>query len=75
MGISVPSLLIILLIIVLLFGTKRLKSIGTDLGSALKGFKKAVNDEDADFSETPKKVTEKKDSSVTSEQKESVKKD
>jgi sec-independent protein translocase protein TatA len=42
--ISMPSLIIILVIVVLLFGTKRLKSIGSDLGGALKGFKKAVKD-------------------------------
>ncbi|WP_196138814.1 Sec-independent protein translocase subunit TatA [Aliikangiella sp. G2MR2-5] len=47
MGISIWQLLIILLIVILLFGTKRLKNIGSDLGGALKGFKKAVNDEEA----------------------------
>ena len=40
-GISVWQLLIILVIVVLLFGTKRLKGIGTDLGGAIKGFKKS----------------------------------
>ena len=45
-GISVWQLLIILVIVVLLFGTKRLKGIGTDLGGAIKGFKKAVTEED-----------------------------
>ncbi len=40
--ISMPSLAIILVIVILLFGTKRLKNIGGDLGSALKGFKSAV---------------------------------
>lgn len=45
-GISVWQLLIVLLIVVLLFGTKRLKSIGGDLGEAIKGFRKSVNDED-----------------------------
>jgi len=44
MGISIWQLLIILVIVILLFGTKRLKNIGSDLGGALKGFKKAVND-------------------------------
>ena len=38
-GISVPQLLIILGIIVLLFGTKKLRGLGGDLGSAFKGFK------------------------------------
>lgn len=44
MGISIWQLLIILVIVILLFGTKRLKNIGSDLGGALKGFKKAVDD-------------------------------
>jgi len=43
-GISIWQLLIILLIVVLLFGTKKLKNIGTDLGNAIKGFRSAVND-------------------------------
>ena len=42
-GISVWQLLIILLIVVLIFGTKRLKSIGSDLGGAVKGFRKAMD--------------------------------
>ncbi|WP_304640111.1 twin-arginine translocase TatA/TatE family subunit [Pseudomonas sp.] len=45
-GISVWQLLIVLLIVVLLFGTKRLKSIGGDLGEAIKGFRKSVNDDE-----------------------------
>ncbi len=43
-GISIWQLLIVLVIIVLLFGTKKLKNVGGDLGSAIKSFKKAVND-------------------------------
>jgi len=50
--ISMPSLIIILVIVVLLFGTKRLKNIGSDLGGALKGFKKAVKDGDKKNEET-----------------------
>lgn len=37
-------LLIILLIVLLIFGGKKLKSLGSDLGSAMRGFKKAMND-------------------------------
>ncbi|PCI66863.1 MAG: twin-arginine translocase TatA/TatE family subunit [Gammaproteobacteria bacterium] len=44
--ISMPSLAIILVIVILLFGTKRLKNIGGDLGSALKGFKNAIKGDD-----------------------------
>lgn len=62
-GISIWQLLIILLIVVLLFGTKRLKGIGSDLGSAIKGFKKAVSDEDADFKE-PQSVEHQHDKTV-----------
>ena len=50
-GISIWQLLIIALIIVLLFGTKKLRSLGTDLGGALKGFKKAIKDDDEDSEE------------------------
>ena len=45
-GISIWQLVIILAIIVLLFGTKKLRGIGGDLGSAVKGFKKAVSEDD-----------------------------
>jgi sec-independent protein translocase protein TatA len=44
-GISVWQLLILLLIVVLVFGTKRLRNLGGDLGSAVKGFKKGLEDE------------------------------
>ncbi|WP_318467291.1 Sec-independent protein translocase subunit TatA [Photobacterium leiognathi] len=46
-GISIWQLLIIALIIVLLFGTKKLRTLGGDLGSAVKGFKKAISDDEA----------------------------
>jgi sec-independent protein translocase protein TatA len=47
-GISVWQLLILLVIVVLLFGTKKLTSLGSDLGGAIKGFRKAVKDGDDD---------------------------
>jgi sec-independent protein translocase protein TatA len=43
---SVPQLLIILVIVVLIFGAKRLKNLGGDLGSAVKGFKQAVKEDE-----------------------------
>ena len=46
MGISIPQLMIILLIVALLFGTKKLRNIGGDFGSALKGFKNAIKDDE-----------------------------
>jgi len=46
-GIGIWQLLIILLIVFMLFGTKKLRNLGSDLGGALKGFKTAIKDEDA----------------------------
>lgn len=44
MGISIWQLLIVLLIVVMLFGTKRLRGLGADLGGAISGFRKSMND-------------------------------
>jgi len=67
-NISWPQLLIILVIVLAIFGTKRLRTLGSDLGSAVKGFRGAMTeaeeakdqlkddsqeDEDADFENTP----------------------
>lgn len=56
-GISIWQLLIILVIVLLLFGTKKLRGVGGDLGSAIKSFRKAMKDENAakaaDEPETP----------------------
>lgn len=46
MGISVWQLLILLAVVILIFGTKKLKNVGGDLGSAIKGFKSAVKEGD-----------------------------
>lgn len=46
MGISIWQLLIVLVIVLLLFGAKRLRNVGGDLGSAIKGFKSAMNEEE-----------------------------
>ena len=45
MGFNWKELLIILIIVALIFGTKKLMNIGSDLGGAVKNFKKAVSDE------------------------------
>jgi len=47
-GISIWQLLIVLAIVIMIFGTKKLRSLGGDLGGAVKGFKKAMNEEPAD---------------------------
>lgn len=46
MGISVTKLLIVLAIIVVIFGTKRLKNMGADLGGAIKNFRSAMRNEE-----------------------------
>lgn len=70
-GISWPQLLIVLVIVLAIFGTKRFRSLGSDLGNAVKGFRSAMSDaeedkdklsddtgKDADFDSTP--VNEKR---------------
>jgi len=78
MGIGFRELLVILLIALVIFGAKRLKTIGSDLGGAVKGFKKAMNegedeenkqlsapsDKDADFDSTPNAKSGSKSSNV-----------
>ena len=44
MGISVTQLLIVLVIVIVLFGTKRLRNMGGDLGGAIRGFRSAMKD-------------------------------
>ncbi len=46
MGISIWQLLIILAIVLVLFGAKRLKNLGGDLGGAIKGFRQAMKEDD-----------------------------
>ncbi|HYW92896.1 MAG TPA: twin-arginine translocase TatA/TatE family subunit [Gammaproteobacteria bacterium] len=61
-GISIWQLLIILLIVVLVFGTKRLRNIGSDMGSALRSFRSAFNahdDKDADKEDSAARDPEK----------------
>ena len=45
-GISLWQILIILVVILILFGGKKIRTMGSDLGEGLKGFKKAIKDED-----------------------------
>lgn len=65
-NVSIWQLLIVLVIVIAIFGTKRLKSLGTDLGGAVKGFRSAMDDaekepaaelgdksKDASFDNTP----------------------
>ncbi len=52
-GISIWQLLIVLVIVLLLFGTKRLRNIGSDLGSAVKGFRGAMKEGEKGEEEKP----------------------
>ena len=52
-GISIWQLLIVLVIVLLLFGAKKLRNVGSDLGSAVKGFKSAMNDGEQNASNKP----------------------
>ena len=47
MGIGMRELIIILLVVLLVFGAKKLRTIGSDLGAAVRGFKKGMDDGDA----------------------------
>jgi sec-independent protein translocase protein TatA len=58
-GISVPQLLIILAIVIMLFGTKRLRTLGSDLGAAIKGFRKSVSTEEDSNVQTKEAEREK----------------
>ncbi|MBO6558099.1 MAG: twin-arginine translocase TatA/TatE family subunit [Pseudomonadales bacterium] len=67
MSFGVTELIIILVIVLLLFGTSKLKSLGTDLGSAIKGFRSAVTDEEAQKSEVAENDEGEKTVEQTSE--------
>jgi len=58
MGISVTQLSIILVIVVVLFGTKRLRNIGGDLGGAIKGFRSAVKEVSSEMEELKEPATQ-----------------
>lgn len=67
------QLLIVVILVVLIFGTKKLRNVGGDLGSAVKGFKKALSEDDTKDNQEDKAVdaiTEQKNEAATSQQKE-----
>lgn len=57
-GISIWQLIILLVIVVLVFGTKRLRNMGGDLGAAIKGFRKGMEDDKSDSDSAPEKLSE-----------------
>lgn len=62
-GISIWQLVIVLAIVLLLFGSKKLRNIGGDLGGAVKGFKKAMNEGE----DEAKKIEKQEDAAFTAE--------
>ncbi|HIG79053.1 MAG TPA: twin-arginine translocase TatA/TatE family subunit [Cycloclasticus sp.] len=68
-GIGIWQLVIILVIVLLLFGTKRLKNLGGDLGGAIKGFKGAMNDGEKNTEKEPDDQKSVQDDSDSSDKK------
>lgn len=64
MGISIWQLLIVLGIVVLLFGTKKLRNIGSDLGGAIRGFKKSMGEEGEAAKESDEAIEQKRAGNV-----------
>ena len=56
MGIGMRELLIILLVVLVVFGAKKLRTVGSDLGAAVRGFKKAMNEGEEEQSAPPKQI-------------------
>jgi sec-independent protein translocase protein TatA len=56
MGIGMRELVIILLVVLVVFGAKKLRTVGSDLGHAVRGFKKAMNEGDEEQSSPPKQL-------------------
>jgi sec-independent protein translocase protein TatA len=63
-GLSIWHWLIVLVVVVLVFGTKKLKNMGSDLGSAVKGFKDGMKDGNASADEAPQRVTQAADANT-----------
>ena len=75
MGISIWQLLILLAVVILIFGTKKLKNVGGDLGSAIKGFKSAVKEGDDAAKQNKVAQDSAEDSAQEAARAESVKKE
>jgi len=67
-GISVWQLLIILAILIMIFGTKKLRGLGGDLGGAVKGFKKAMSEEEKDNEQLQAKTEASEDVTAAKEE-------
>jgi sec-independent protein translocase protein TatA len=72
MGIGIKELLVILVIVIVVFGTKKLKNVGADLGGAIKSFRSAIKDGEEDQKPTDASVDETIEGEVTSKKNEKV---
>lgn len=63
-GISIWQLLIVLVIVLLLFGTKRLRNIGSDLGNAVKGFKNSMSQGEAESESATPEIEKREEGEV-----------
>jgi sec-independent protein translocase protein TatA len=59
-GLGMRELLIILLVVLVVFGAKKLRTVGSDLGAAVKGFKKAMSEGDEEQSAAQKQIRSEK---------------
>ena len=55
-GLGMRELVVILLVVLVVFGAKKLRSVGSDLGHAVRGFKKAMNEGEEEQSSPPKQI-------------------
>jgi len=65
---SMPELLVILAIVVLLFGAKKIPELAKGLGSGIKNFKKAMREDEEEIAEAPKKEVENKETTASTTQ-------
>lgn len=56
MGLGMRELIVILLVVLVVFGAKKLRTVGSDLGHAVRGFKKAMNEGEEEQSNPPKQI-------------------
>jgi sec-independent protein translocase protein TatA len=56
MGIGMRELVVILLVVLVVFGAKKLRTVGSDLGHAVRGFKKAMSEGEEEQSNPPKQI-------------------
>ena len=72
-GIGPLQLLIVLALVLLIFGTKKLRNLGSDLGASIKGFKNAMGDDEKDKDKNPDQISDGDDKATIDVKAEKVK--